>query len=228
METASLIHHLTANVPPVHRLPPPWMRVVVWLAIAIPYIAVVVTLMSLRPDISTQLANPRFRVEQAAAFVTAILAALAAFSSTVPGRSRTVCLLPIAPLAVWLASVGTSTVQDWLALGAEGLRLRIGWDCMRAAVLTGIVPAIAMVAMLVRGAPLFPRTTLAIGALALGALANVGLQLFHAEDISIMVLVWHLGIVALMSTLAAGAGPLVLRWPDLRPRVAAVRCRVRN
>jgi hypothetical protein len=118
------------------------------------------------------------------------------------------------PLAVWLASVGNGCIQDWLALGPEGLKLRVDWDCLPAASLVGIVPGIAMVAMLRRGAPLFPRTTLAMGALAVGALANAGMQLYHEGDVSIMVLVWHLGSVAVLSATAAGIARHVLRWSE--------------
>jgi hypothetical protein len=213
METERLIERLAANSRPVRLLPGPWKRTGLWLALAVPYVALVVLLMSPRPDLAVQLTEPRFQVEQAAALATAILAAAAAFSCSVPGRGRAICLLPIAPLAIWLASLGVGCVQDWRALGSAGLRLRIDWDCMPAAALAGIVPAIAMVAMLRRGAPLFPRVTLAMGALAVGALAQVGMQIYHVGDISLMVLVWHVGGVAALAAAAGWIGRRVLRWP---------------
>jgi hypothetical protein len=212
MDTAGLIEELAAHAGPVRPLPRPSMRAVLWLAIAVPSVAIVVAWMSPRPDLSLQFSDPRFLVEEAAALATAVLAAVAAFSCTVPGRSRAVCALPMLPLAVWLASVGNGCIQDWLTLGPEGLRLRLDTDCVPAAALVGIVPGIAMVAMLRRGAPLYPRTTLAMGALAVGSLANAGMQLYHEGDVSIMVLVWHLGSVAVLSAAAAGIARHVLRW----------------
>ncbi|WP_445504687.1 NrsF family protein [Microvirga sp. G4-2] len=214
METDGLIHQLAADATPVHPLASPWKRTGLWLAMAIPYDAFVVILMSPRPDLAMLLADPRFQVEQVAALATAILAAAAAFACTVPGRSRAICLLPIVPLAIWLASLGYGCLQDWRALGPEGLRLRIDWDCLPAASLVGIVPAIAMVVMLRRGAPLFPRVTLALAGLAVGALAQAGMQIYHVGDISLMVLVWHLGSVAALAAVAGWIGRRVLRWPD--------------
>jgi len=214
MDTDGLIKELAADAGPVHPLPDPWTRTGIWLAIAIPYVALVVILMSPRPDLATQLADPRFQVGQGAALATAILAAAAAFACTVPGRSRAICLLPMAPLAIWFASLGYGCLQDWRALGPEGLRLRTDWDCLPAASLVGIVPAIAMVAMLRRGAPLFPRVTLAMAGLAVGALAQAGMQVYHVGDISLMVLVWHLGSVAVLTALAGWVGRWVLRWPS--------------
>ena len=75
------------------------------------------------------------------------------------------------------------------------------------------MPAIAMVIMLRRGAPLFPRATLALAGLAVGALAQAGMQLYHIGDISLMVLVWHLGSVAVLAAVAGWVGRWVLRWP---------------
>lgn len=214
MDTDRLIDQLAAKAEPVRPLPDPWGRASLWLVIAIPYVVLVVILMSPRPDLAMLLADPRFQVELVAALATAMLGAVAAFACTVPGQSRTVCLLPMAPLAIWFASLGYGSIQDWQALGPEGLRLRIDWDCMPATALIGIVPAIAMVAMLRRGAPLFPRVTLAMGALAVGALAQAGMQIYHVGDISLMVLVWHVGSVAVLAAVAGWIGRRVLRWPN--------------
>ncbi|MBV9632994.1 MAG: DUF1109 family protein, partial [Methylobacteriaceae bacterium] len=63
-----------------------------------------------------------------------------------------------------------------------------------------------------RGAPLYPRATVALGALAVAALTNAALPLFHLGDVSIMVLVWDLGLIALLSALAGWAGPRILNW----------------
>jgi hypothetical protein len=214
MDTDGLIDRLAANATPVRPLPGPWKRTGLWLAIALPYVALIVILMSPRPDLAMQLADPRFQVEQAAALATAILAAAAAFTCVISGRSRAICLLSLIPLAVWLASLGYGCLQDWRTLGPEGLRLRVDWDCLPAAALVGIVPAIAMVAMLRRGAPLFPGATLALAGLAVGALAQAGMQVYHVGDISLMVLVWHLGSVAALAAVAGWIGRWVLRWPS--------------
>jgi hypothetical protein len=214
METAQLIAELEAGATPVRRLPPPWARAARWLMIAVPTVAAVIVLMTPRPDLGARLGEARFAVELAAALATAILAAFAAFALTVPGRSRTIALLPLLPLAVWLGSVGQSCVGEWAALGPAALDVRVDWDCLRAAIPVGAAPAAAMVLMLRRGAPLFPRITFALGALAVGALANAGLQIYHEGDISIMVLVWHFGSVAVLAAIAALLGRLALPWPS--------------
>lgn len=210
METPELIARLAADIRPVRRLRPPWVRVLLWLAIALPYVGAVVWGKLVMVDPMQAFADPRFVIEQAATLATAVAAALVAFASVIPGFDRRLLLLPLPPLAVWLASVGHGCLQDWLRLGAEGLALRPDWECLPYATYIGIVPALAMIVMLRRGAPLFPRVTLVLGAVAVAAASNLGLQTFHVRDASIMVLVWHLGNVALLSVLAGWMGRLVL------------------
>lgn len=209
METHELISRLAADRRPVRRLRQPWVRALLWLAIALPPAAIAVWG---HGDATAATGDPRFVLGQAATLATALAAALAAFASIVPGFDRRVLLLPVLPFAVWIASVGYGCLLDWVQHGPDGLVIRPDWDCLPPAALIGIVPAMAMVFMLRRGAPLAPRLTLALAGLAVAAIVNFGLQFFHARDASIMVLVWHLGSVAVLSMLAGSLGRRVLGW----------------
>jgi len=212
METNELIARLAADTTPVRPLPAPWIRVLLWLAMSLPYVAAVVLLIPPGVEPAQALVDKQFLVEQGATLATALAAAIAAFCGVVPGYDRKILVLPLVPLAVWLASLGQGCVQDWIRAGANGLQLRADWDCLPPAALIGIIPATAMVIMLRQGAPLLPRATLALAALAMAALANFGLRLFHLGDASIMVLFWHFGGVGVLSVIAACLGRYVLRW----------------
>jgi hypothetical protein len=219
VETSGLIRHLAADATRVHRLPPPWLRTAMWLAISLPYICAVVVMKPAAIDFLGKI-DARFVLEQAAILATAFTAAIAAFASVIPGHHRKIYLLPLVPLAVWLASLGQGCAHDWLRFGADGLQVRPDWECAPAAIFIGIIPAVAMVVMLRRGAPLAPRISVGLGALAVAALGNFGLRIYHIGDVSIMVLVWHFGSVALISILAGWAGRHVLSWRSLlRPAV---------
>ena len=211
METSELIRHLATGVAPIHRLLSPWLRTALWLAISLPYVTAVVVMKPAAIDFLGKI-DARFAVEQTAILATALTAAMAAFASVIPGQNRKIYLLPLVPLAVWLASLGQGCASDWLRFGADGLQVHADWECASAAIFIGIVPAVAMVVMLRRGAPLAPRASVALGALAVAALANFGLRIFHIGDVSIMVLVWHFGVLALISVLAGRVGRHVLSW----------------
>jgi len=216
LDTEQLIHQLADHPAPVRRLPAPWRRAAVWFAISLPYVVVVVFTHSMPAsmpiDLSQMLHDRQFIIEQIATLLTAITAVMAAFCSIVPGYDRRILLVPLLPLAIWLLSLGEGCVNDWIRLGARGLALRPDWNCLPPAALIGIVPALTIVIMLRRGAPLYPRITLALAALAVAALGNFGLRIYHVGDASIMVLVWHFGSVIVLALLASWIGQIVLRW----------------
>lgn len=220
METNQLIQQLADGAQPVRRLPAPWRRAALWLAISLPYAAAIVLLRSMHVTAADPLADWQFLIEESAIVLTALTAAIAAFCSVVPGHGRAILMLPLVPLAVWLATLGDACAQEWLRLGADSLKLRIDWDCLPPAAMIGVLPAIAIVVMLRRGAPLHPRATTALAALAVAALVNVVLRIYHVGDVSIMVLVWHFGGVLLFSLLAGWAGTLVLSWKRMTPVAA--------
>jgi hypothetical protein len=81
--------------------------------------------------------------------------------------------------------------------------------------LFGVAPAVVIRIMLRRGAPLTPRLTAALGGLAVAGLANAGVRIVHPEDVSIMLLVWHIGAVMALSALAGAAGRYFFNWTSL-------------
>ncbi len=149
---------------------------------------------------------------------TAILAAIAAFASVVPGYNRRVLLLPLVPLILWLGGLGQSSVRDWLQLSSHGFSMRSEWACLPATLLAGVVPAIAMAVMLRRGAPLTPRLSALLGGLAAAGLGNLGVCVTHHAHGNVLVLVWHVGIVVALTLMVGSAGRRVLNWQSLVER----------
>jgi len=215
MDTAKLIEQLSKSASPVRPLPRAWIRAAVWLMLSIPYIALVVIVVSPRNDLMVKLTELRYVIEQFAALATGITAAIAAFAATIPGYNRKILLLPAFPLALWLGSLGQGCLQTWLRFGTSGLKLQPDWFCFPAVVLVGILPAIVIAVMLRRGAPLEPCITAGLGGLAAAGLGNFGLRLFHPQDASLMVLVWQVGTVFVLMILAGCAGRYVLNWRSL-------------
>ncbi len=215
MDTEKLIQTLVETARPMRPLPRPWIRTAMWLAIAIPYMALVVYVMSPRADLISKMSEMRYLIEQFAALATGIAAAIAAFAMTIPGYSRKVLLLPALPLAVWLGALGQGCVSALIQFGSNGLILRPDWFCLPAIVLVGAVPAVAMAVMLRRGAPLFPHVSTGLGALAAAGLGNFGLRFFHPQDASLMVLVWQVGTVFVLAALAGCFGRYILNWRSL-------------
>lgn len=93
-------------------------------------------------------------------------------------------------------------------IGSNGLSLQPDWFCFPAIVLVGAIPAVAMVVMLRRGAPLMPCRTVTLGRLAAAGLGNFGLRFFHPQDASLMVPVWQFGRVVILAALAGCLGAM--------------------
>lgn len=215
MDTEKLIERLAESVAPVRPIWRPWMRTAAWLLVAIPYVALVVVVVSPRPDLLAKASQWRYLVEQLAALTTGIAAAAAAFATVIPGYDRRILLLPLLPVAIWLGSLGQGCVQDWIRFGPDGLSLQPDWHCFPGIVLVGAVPAITIAAMLRRGAPLTPHLTAALGGLAAAGLGDFGLRLFHSQDASLMVLVWQVGTVGILTAMAAWAGQYLQNWRSI-------------
>ena len=211
MRTEELILQIAGHAEPTRRLAPPWQRATIWLVISALSAAVVVYFQSV--GFNHWQMDARFTIEQIATLATVVTAAIAAFWSVVPGYDRRILILPLAPLAVWIATLGEGCVQDWLRIGAAGLTVSWDYDCLPIAAMIGIAPAILIVAMLRRGAPLVPNVTLVLAALAVAALSNFATRMHHYGDISIMILVWHVGSVFVVAFIASLLGRHVLKWP---------------
>jgi hypothetical protein len=212
IETHQLIEQLAGRAQPVARMLPPWRRTALWLCASFAHVGVVAAACVLVSGGLPGAIGARLALELGAILATAATAAIAAFSSVVPGRDRRFLLLPLFPLAIWLATLGQGCLHDWQAFGSDGLKVRADWDCALPALILSVLPAGAMLAMLRRGAPLLPGVSLALGALAAAAIANFGLRIFHAGDVSIQVLVWHLGGAIVLALAASRAGHLLLNW----------------
>jgi len=214
LDTDALIDRLAGDAIPVRRVDPVWKRVTLWLCLGVPPLVVIVLFHGLAVDTATLMGDRRLLIEQGAALLTGVTAAAAAFSSTIPGASRRWLWLPAAPLAVWLLALGKGCLDDLVQFGPDGLALRPDFDCLGPMLLMAVVPSAAMLLMLRRGAPLAPRATLFLGALATAAIVAFGLRFFHVGDASIMVLTWHMGLAAALTLGAGLAGPRVLGWPE--------------
>jgi hypothetical protein len=171
-----------------------------------------VLIMPLRHDSPAAFHDHLLLIELGAALATGLTAAVAAFASIIPGYSRNWVALPAGPLVIWMASLGPGCVQQLNEFGIQGLPLRHNPWCVPFIIVFGALPAVLATVMLRRGAPLTPRLTAALGGLAAAGLANVGVRIVHPEDVSVMLLFWHVGSVIVLSTVAGAAGRYLFNW----------------
>lgn len=213
MKTEDLITSLAADSgTPTRRLRPPIVRLAVWIAVSLPWIALVVAVMGLRSDLAVKLQEQGWIVEQGAALAVALTAAMAAFCAGVPGRPMWERAAPALPLLVWLGTLGVGCLKQILSAGPQSLGFQTDWACLPGIVMIGLGPGVAMALMLRRGAPVAPVLSVGLGGLAASALADFGLRLSHPQDASLMVIVWQVGTVALLTAFSAMLGRRLVQW----------------
>lgn len=212
MRTEDLVGSLAGEVRPVRRLSSPPVRLLAWLALSLPWIALVVWYRGPRTDIALKIGEGIWLFEQSLALMTALAAGLAALCASIPGRPVWERVLPLLPLGLWIAIIVVGSIRSVVAGGAWSSLVQVDWVCLPNIASLGVVPAIAMIAFIRRGAPVSPYTTIGYAALAATALGEFGLRFFHAQDASLMVLVWQIGSVALLTVICIFFARYLFPW----------------
>lgn len=213
-DTATLIARLAAEAGPVRRLAAPWRRAALFLGGAVLLLALVAAAAGgPRPGLAEMMAMPGRRLEWLASLATGVLSTFTAFHLAVPGRSALWALLPVPAAVLWLGALGYGTAMDVQMMGmAEGMGWQASWGCL-GAIVSSAAPLAALMFYLLRFADAArPAATAAFGVLAVAALSAAGLTLYHELETALMVLVWHVGTVALLVALAMMGNRRIFRW----------------
>jgi hypothetical protein len=214
--TAALIDRLTADAGPVRRLRRPAWRALGWLAVAALLIAGIAAVAGIRPGLVLLLRDPAFALGRAAALATAVTGALATFELSVPDRSRWWLVLPLPFAALWLGAMGYGCTADWLVEGPAGLQLGHSAGCFKTILLTSLPLGVLLFVMVRHAGPVRPIATALTGGLALAAVAEGGLTLYHDVDATLMDILAHLLAVAVVIALSTSGARAVFRL--LAPR----------
>ena len=205
--TPELIDMLCAAAKPVRRLRPPLVRAALWLLLAGLVLVALAALLGTRPDLALRLREPTFLGALAGALLTGVLAAVAAFHLSLPDRSRLWLLLPLPALVLWVSTIGYGCLTDWVSIGPDGIRLGTTLECFATLLIASAPTSMILLVMLRHTARLYPTTVAMMGGLASAGIAATALSLFHEFDATVMVLIWNLGVAALIVALAGMSGP---------------------
>lgn len=199
-DTQSLINQLAARANPVRVIDSPLKRTLLWGLSACALITAVALSYGIRPELLDDLSTAPHATAWVGSVLTGILAAFATFQVSVPGRSLTWAWLPVPPLLLWLSGLSWGCLREFAVMGDAALAYQAGsWKC--AGAITAIsLPLGFVLMMMVRHAGVVkPGPAALLAALSAAALAAAGVTLYHPGENTLMVLVWHLGAVALLS-----------------------------
>lgn len=194
---------LAQDLQPVMPLAPPSKRALKWLALVM-LVALPATYFFGDPQYLTSRYSgrePMLALESLAMLATGVLATLAAFAASVPGRSGRWRLAPIAPFAVWLLLSGAGCVDDLARPSSEGWAL--SFHCLGFILATSVALAIPLIWALARARPIDALPVALLGGLASAAISALLLQFFHPFAVTILDLGFHVLAIALVVGIAA-------------------------
>jgi len=211
-QTDVLIQHLSTRLTPVRPLARPWRRTLLWLAITAATIALMVAVIGLRPRLMAALMQPEAAVEFVLALATGLLAAIATFHVSLPGRSQRWAWLPVPAALLWMAGMGWGCLGEWWQHGPTALTLVPRLGCAKDIVLLSLPLSLVLLVMVRHAGAVRPVSTAALGALSAAALSSAGVDLVHPGETALMALIWHGGAVVVLAALAALASRRLFAW----------------
>ena len=206
--TEALIEQLAGAARPVRRLRPPLVRAALWLSAVAAIGAVSILLFSNLHVFARRAQDPKLVLELVGTLFTGIAGIIAAFHLSLPDRSRLWALLPLPPLALWVAASGYSCYRHWLTFGPDGWQIGESAHCFVFILGVSAPLGAALYFVLRKARPLDPVATAALGGAGVAGLAAFLLQFFHPFDVTFMDLGIHLAavlVVTLVSLFSAAA-----------------------
>lgn len=206
----SLIQSLGAELVPVQRLRPPWMRTLGWL-LAVAVLAAGLLMHYGSAGMLRRWAGaPDIAVAGLGALLTAVTAAWAAFALGVPGRRAAWAWLPLPGVLLWLGASGLGCLRQWIAPGTHVANAHETGDCLLFIVSFSVPLSALLIALLRRACPLRPVRTAVLAGLASAAASACLLEICHAFDAAATDLLMHAVAVALVVAANAAMGGRLL------------------
>ena len=202
IKTPDLIAALAAQPKPVRRLGPPLLRSLGWLAVAGMVLAVLAVSHQLRPDFGAQMQDNAFRLRLIASAATGVLAAIAAFMLSIPGRSRLWLALPVPAALVWVANIGYQCLTNWVAMDPNGMTGGETAECFATLVIISLPLGLTAQLMLRHARHFATGGVTFMASLAISGVTAFAMTMFHALDASVLILAFNL--VTTVAFLGAG------------------------
>ncbi|WP_114239167.1 NrsF family protein [Dyella sp. C9] len=211
----SLIQSLGAQLTPVRRLPPPWLRTAGWLLAVAALALALLWHYGAEHMIRRWIAEPDIAVAGIGAVITAVCAAWAAFTLGVPGRSARWAWLPLPGLLMWVGASGLGCLRDAVLPGAEVAGVHQSVDCLVFIIGLSVPLSLLLIVLVRRACPLRPVLAAVMIGLASAAASAALLEICHGFAVAATDLLTHAVAVAIVVLANAAMGGRLLQ-PALR------------
>lgn len=210
----NLIASLGAELTPVRRLLPPWLRMLGWVAAVAAIACALLIRHGATPVLQRFAAAPDVAIASVGAVFTAITAAWAACVLAVPGRSRAWLWLPVPTALVWMGASGWGCLGAWLTPTTHLASGPPPTDCITFIVGFSIPLSVLLIWIVRRACPLRPVQTAILLGFASAAAAAALMAIIHPIDAAATDLAAHaLAVCIVVAANAALGNRLLSRAP---------------
>ena len=192
-----LIERLVTDLRPVRRVSPVWLAAG-WLFVVILFAGYLASMADLHAMMRRLEAAPDMWLAALGSTLTGVLAVVAAFMTSVPGRSVRWALLPLPPLVLWIWESGMGCARGWHLPGIPDAAPGLSDNCFMFICGLSLPLSLLLMVLLRWTFPLRPNLTLLLGGLAAAGTAATLLNFFHPYDASVSDLLTHAFAVALV------------------------------
>ncbi|MEP7316819.1 MAG: NrsF family protein [Sphingomicrobium sp.] len=192
--TDTLIDQLAADIRPVRPLRAPALRALMALAAIALVAGLAIALLGDVGELRRRYAGREalLALEMAAMLATGVLAVVAAFFLSIPGRSRRWIAAPVPPFAVWLLLSGLGCYNDFVRRNGVEWELGESMHCLLFILATSAALAPFLIWRLARAKPINPLPVALLGGLGVAAVSALVLQFFHPFTVTFVDLTVHL------------------------------------
>lgn len=198
--TDSLIDQLAADVRPVRPLPPPALRALIALAAIALVAGLAIVVLGDVGELSQRYAGREtlLALEMSAMAATGVLAIIAAFFVSIPGRSKRWIAAPLPSFAVWLLLSGLGCYGDLVRRGGVAWELGESMHCLSFILATSALIAPLLIWRLARAKPIDPLPVALLGGLGIAATSALVLQFFHPFTVTFIDLAVHVVAIGIV------------------------------
>ncbi len=198
--TYNLIDQLAAGVRPVRPLRAPALRGLLAVAAIAAVAGLAIFMFGDLGELRRRYAGREIllALEMAAMLATGVVAIVAAFFLSIPGRSKRWAAAPIPSFAVWLLLSGLGCYDDFLRQDGTGWEFGESMHCLVFILATSAVLAPLLVWRLARAKPIDPLPVALLGGLGVAASSAFILFFFHPFAVTFIDLAMHLAAILIV------------------------------
>ncbi len=214
-----LIGDLASDLRPVRRIEAPWLSALFWSLSVLALALVLVAIKDYLPWAAPMQADVYTWPGIAAAGLTGLLAAFAAFQISLPDRNSAWAFLPLPPFLAWIVINGIGCIAYAATPGALPGEWPAFMQCLSVLIALSVPLSVVLILMVRRARPLRPSLVALMGGLAVAGAAQTLLVLVHPHDATLLDLAAHgLAVVLIVGLNAALGGRLLVPANKFRPQ----------